>query len=349
MSQFKTVSLGSRRPITVRIAPRSAFVALLLAVVICVLGAFALVTGEYHMTIAEALRALAGNSQDRLANFFVQQQRAPRVLAAIIVGAALGVSGTIFQSLSDNPLGSPDVIGFSTGAATGALLQIIVFSATPAGVAVGALCGGLVTAMVVYGLSYESTMGVGGVRLVLVGIGVSAILHAVNSLLIVRASLASAQTAALWLAGTLNAVSFDSMRLYVIAIVLLLPMALMLSRPLNTLSSGDDIATSVGVKVRTRRSQLVAIGVALIAAAVAIAGPVAFVALAAPQIAKRLARSGECEMIASGLCGAMLVLGSDIAAQRLFAPTQLPVGAVTGTLGGVYLVWLLVYQSRRSQ
>ncbi|AZA12121.1 FecCD family ABC transporter permease [Corynebacterium gerontici] len=349
MSKYKLVEVNLRRssPFLLRIAPRSVFLMTGLFCVLCALGVSALLIGDYGISAVEAVRALFGQSQDRLAIYFVQHQRAPRLIAGILVGAALGASGAIFQTLSDNPLGSPDVIGFSTGAATGALIQIILFSATPTGVAIGAMCGGLFTALTVYGLSLERGAKVGGIRLVLIGIGVSAVLHALNSLLIVRASLASAQTAALWLAGSLNAVQLDSIGFYIVVIALGLLFAFMLSRPLDALTSGDEIATAVGVDVQRRKPQLIAVGVALVAAAVAIAGPIAFVALSAPQIARRLCRSGTSEIFASALSGAVIVVGSDIAAQRVFAPTQLPVGAVTGVLGGAYLVWLLIYQTRR--
>jgi ABC-type enterobactin transport system, permease component len=332
-------------PLQVRVQRRSLLTGTALVVVLCVVGVLALLIGDYPLGVGGALRALVGGGSDPLARYFVQGQRAPRVLAAVLVGAALGVSGCIFQSLSANPLGSPDVIGFTVGSATGALVQIIVLDAGPAGIAVGAVLGGLGTAAVVYALSWRH--GVAGYRLVLVGIGVSAVLQGVNSLLVVRASLTAAQTAAQWLAGSFNAVTWGEVGLLVAGCAVLLPAALLLSRPLGVMASGDDLASGLGVRVERRRLELVVVGVALVSLAVAAAGPIAFVALAAPQLARRLARTSGVGMVGAALMGAVLVLASDVLAQRLLAPTQLPVGVVTGSLGGIYLIWLLARERRK--
>jgi iron complex transport system permease protein len=309
-------------------------------------AAAALMIGDYPLTPAQALGSLFGFGDDPLARYFVQNQRAPRVVAAAAVGAALGMSGCVFQSISDNPLGSPDVIGFTTGAATGALAQIIVFDAGPAAISGGAVAGGFAAATAVYLLAWRR--GLAGFRLVLVGVGVAALLQACNALLIVRASLTAAQTAAVWLAGSLNATTWTEASLVTVALAVLGPAALTLSRPLGTLMMGDDLAAGLGVRVERRRLELVAVGVALVCVAVAAAGPVAFVALAAPQLAKRLTRTAGTGMASAGSMGALLVLAADLVAQRIFAPTQLPVGVVTGSLGGVYLIWLLAREWRRN-
>jgi iron complex transport system permease protein len=325
-------------PFAIRFERRAAWVGLALVVAIVAACLVALLIGDYPLTPAGAVAHLLGWGEDPLAQYFVRNQRAPRALAAILVGAALGTSGAIFQSLSNNPLGSPDVIGFTVGSATGALLQIVVFGGGPAAVATGAAVGGLGVAVVVYLLAWRQ--GLAGFRLVLVGVGVAAALQGVNALLIVRASLERAQTAAQWLAGSFNATTWAQTLVTGAAVAVCVPAALALARPLGAMTLGDDLATGLGVRVERRRLELVVVGVALVAAAVAAAGPIAFVALAAPQLAKRLTR-GEIGLASSALMGAWLVVVSDIVAQRLFAPTQLPVGVVTGSLGGAYLIWLL--------
>lgn len=348
---------GRRRPprrhvvwrwgrVTLRVERRAVVVALVLLGVALAAGLMGLLLGDYPLTVWQAIDALRGGGTDPLARFFVQEQRAPRVVAALLVGAALGASGSIFQSLSANPLGSPDVIGFTVGAATGALVQIVVFDGGPAAVAVGAVAGGFATAFVVYLLAWRE--GLAGFRLVLVGIGVAAVLQGINSLLIVKASLAAAQTAAQWLAGSFNGTDWSEALIVLCACAVLLPAALVLARPLGVMATGDDLATGLGVRVERRRLELVIVGVALVSLAVATAGPIAFVALAAPQLARRLTRIGGIGLGTAALMGAVLVLVSDIVAQRVFAPTQLPVGVVTGTLGGVYLIWLLAREWRRS-
>ncbi|MDH2455046.1 iron chelate uptake ABC transporter family permease subunit [Corynebacterium bovis] len=321
---------------------RTRVVTACLLAALVVLAVTGLLLGDYPLTPPRAVAALLGLGDDRLAVFFVQQQRAPRVVAGAVVGAALGASGAIIQSLSRNPLGSPDIIGFTVGSATGALLAITVLGTTPTGTAAGAVVGGAAAAVLITALGWRS--GVTGPRLVLVGIGVSAVLHALNSLLLVRASLTAAQTAALWLAGSLAAVTWATAAGALVAVGVLLAVAWTQERTLNALALGDELATGLGVRVERRRLGLVALGVALVALAVAVAGPVAFVALAAPHSARLLTRTGGAGVVTSMILGAVLVVGSDIVAQRIFAPVQLPVGVVTGVLGGVYLLYLLTRQ-----
>ncbi|WP_238385187.1 FecCD family ABC transporter permease [Nesterenkonia muleiensis] len=342
----------SRRHVVLRASGRSLKVerrtlsvcAVMLAV--CAgLGTAGLLLGDYPLTVRQVIGYLFGDHTDPLAGFFVREQRLPRVLLAVLVGAALGVSGQVFQSLSGNPLGSPDIIGFTTGSATGAVLQIIVFDAGPAGAAGGALLGGFATALVVYLLAHRG--GVSGLRLVLVGIGIGLMLGALNTLLVARASLVAAQTAAQWLAGSLNATTWSQVGLVSAALVLLLPMALVRGRTLTAMTLGDASAAALGIRPERQRLVLVVCGVALVAVATAACGPIAFIALAAPQLARRLTRSSGAGLLPAALMGACLVLGSDILAQRLFAPTQLAVGVVSGTLGGIYLIWLLAMERSR--
>lgn len=305
----------------------------------------ALVVGEYQLSVREVFGALWGTSTDPLAEYFVRDLRAPRAVAAVVVGVALGVAGSLFQNITGNPLGSPDIIGFTTGAATGALVQIIVVGGDTDAIAIGALLGGLGTAALVSLLVRPH--GLTGQRLVLVGIGVGAALAAVNTLLVVRASLVAAQTAAQWLAGSLNAMLWPRTLMTLTVVVVLVGVAVGLTRPLAQLALGDETARATGVPVTRIRGTAVLVGVGLVAIATAATGPVAFVALAAPQLARRLARTPTPGLAGPALVGALLVLVSDITAQRLFAPTELAVGVVTGALGGVYLIILLAGEWRK--
>ncbi|MBI8999844.1 iron chelate uptake ABC transporter family permease subunit [Corynebacterium sp. CCM 8864] len=313
----------------------------------CIVIVFALMLGDYPISATQVIRSLLGINDDPLTQFFVRDLRAPRVVMALIVGAALGISGAIFQALTGNPLGSPDITGFTVGAATGALLQIIVFNGGPLAIGLGALLGGFATGATVYLLSRQG--GVTGTRFVLIGIGVAAILQGVNGLLIVRASLTAAQTAAQWLAGSFNATTWGETIVLGAVLALLIPASLLLARPLGVMLTGPDLAVGLGVPVDTRRIQLIIIGVSLVAVTVAAAGPIAFIALAAPQLARRLTRTSGPGLGGAALMGAFLVLTSDVISQRLFAPTQLPVGVVTGSLGGIYLIWLLSREWRKDR
>ncbi len=335
-------------PVAWRLEARVAAFGVVLALVAAVLSVGAMMIGDFGLSPREVLGALLGDAANPLAEFFVREQRAPRVVCALLVGAALGVSGAIIQQVSDNPLGSPDIVGFTTGAATGALIQITLLGGGPDATAPAALIGGLVTAAVVGALAWQGGRhgGVPGVRLVLVGIGVAAVLMAVNTLLVVRADLSAAQDAAHWLAGSFNAMTWRDVGRLAILLAVVAPVTASLARTLPILALGDDAARGVGVRVERSRLALVLCGVVLVAAATATAGPIAFIALAAPQLARRLTRTAGSGLASAALMGAVLTLASDVVAQRLFAPTQLPVGVVSGSLGGVYLIWLLTREKK---
>nr|BFE52599.1 hypothetical protein GCM10017745_60260 [Saccharothrix mutabilis subsp. capreolus] len=199
---------------------RSLSVSLVLVAAIFVIGVLALGTGAIPVAPLDVVRTLLGNGS-RITDFAVLDLRLPRVLIALAVGAALGMSGAVFQSLSRNALGSPDIIGFNYGAATGGLLVILVFGGSASTVSVGALVGGVVTAVLVYVLAWQR--GVRGLRLVLTGIGVSAILQAVNFYLIVNAGVADVTRATVWLTGSLNNLGWPQLWPPVIALALLVP------------------------------------------------------------------------------------------------------------------------------
>ena len=274
----------------------------------------------------------------------VLEWRLPRVALALLVGAALAVSGALFQSLTDNPLGSPDIIGFTSGSYTGAIVALTVLGAGLDGAAAGALVGGLATAGVVLALTYRR--GIEGFRLVIVGIGVTAMLTAVNQWLLLRAQAEVAMSASIWGAGSLSGSTRQAMLLAAAGVVVLLVLVALASASLRQLELGDDLARSHGVRAGAVRLGVVVLGVALVALAVATSGPIAFVALTAPQIAARLLRSPGLPLVGSALTGAFLLLGADLVAQYL-VPGGVPVGTVTIVLGGAYLVALLIREARK--
>jgi iron complex transport system permease protein len=299
-----------------------------------------------RLPAADIVEILNGGGR-RSDRFILLDLRLPRVCLGLLAGAALALSGAVFQSLSRNPLGSPDIVGFTTGSASGAVVAIIVLGAGPGGAAAGAVVGGVLTALIVYGLA---ALGGGAIaRVVLVGIGIGAMLVALNSYLISRARLDAAQSAAVWLVGTLNGRTWEYVRLLGVALLVLGPPLLMLSRRLRMLEMGDDSARSLGIRVGRSRLLLVVLAVAVCAVATAATGPVAFVALAAPQITRRLTGAAGLQLLPSAVTGALLMVLSDFVAQRLLAPAQLPVGVVTGAVGGAYLAWLLSRQWRKGR
>lgn len=334
----------ARARLSFRFTPRAVLAIVLMVAAAVVVGVWTLSTGRAGIPLADVVEALlgGGSRRDRMV---VVEWRLPRVLLAALLGAALGVSGAIFQSLSRNPLGSPDIIGFTTGSATGALFVILVQSGSETQVAVGAVVGGFFSAMLVYALAFRR--GLATHRLVLVGVALSAMFVSVNEWLILRAELDDAAVAHIWQIGSLNSLGWDEVRIVLATFVVLVPAALALNRPMQMLEMGDDAARSLGVPAERTRIGLIAVGIGLVAVATAIAGPIAFVALAAPQLAHRLARTSGITLIPAAAMGALLLVVSDAAAQR-FTATQLPVGVVTVSIGGMYLIWLLFSEHRRS-
>ena len=314
----------------------------LVAVILC-LSIWALMQGDREYSAFQVIDTLLGGGT-RSSRIFVPL-RAARIVAALLVGAALGLSGAIFQVISGNTLGSPDIIGFTNGAATGALLQIIVFNSGPVEVAAGAVIGGLATSLLVWLMTRHT--GLRGFRLVLVGIGVGSTLAALNSLLVVRASLTQAQTAASWLAGSLNDIVWERSFALMIAMALVVPALLLVTRPLGAIRFGDNVAAGLGVSVNRYRVAALFIGVLLVSLATATTGPVAFVALAAPHIAKTLTKTTGVGFTSSALMGALLVFGSDLIG-RYVIPGGMQVGVVTGAIGGLYLMYLIYLERKKS-
>ncbi|MGP6173533.1 FecCD family ABC transporter permease [Corynebacterium sp. A21] len=293
---------------------------------------------------AAAAWAVLRGSGEGLAPTVVLEWRLPRVLAAVVVGAALAVSGALFQNVTRNPLGSPDIIGFNTGAYTGVILVMLAGFSGFAAVASGAFLGGLATAAVV--LLFSLRRQVSGLRLILVGIGVSMMLSSFNRWLILRGDMETALSAASWGAGTLNGLRWAEVAPACLILALLTLAALGFSRSVDLLRLGDDTAVSLGARLNRDRAIMVILGAVLTAVATALAGPISFVALAAPHIAARVSRSPRVPLLLTALIGAVLLVLSDVLAQRLFHPTQLPVGLVTVTVGGLYLLWLMADANR---
>ncbi|MEV6346596.1 iron chelate uptake ABC transporter family permease subunit [Actinoplanes sp. NPDC051851] len=321
---------------------RTLSVCLLLTVAASAVAILALGTGEFTIPPLDVVRALIGQGPPA-DHLVVVEWRLPRVLLALLIGAALGLSGAIFQALTRNPLGSPDVIGFNTGAYTGVLL---VAGSGYYVTALGALIGGLATAIAVYLLAWKR--GVQGFRLIIVGIAVSAVLGSLNEWFVTRADLQTALAAAIWGQGTLNGLGWASVGPVVAGTLLGVAALLALGPRLSILEMGQDTAAALGVRVERTRLAYLAVGVALTAVATAAAGPISFVALAAPQLALRLTRTPGVALTPAAVMGAFLTIASDWLAQHLFAPTQLPVGVVTVALGGGYFVWLLYRQGRNA-
>ncbi|MEH1167739.1 iron chelate uptake ABC transporter family permease subunit [Micromonospora sp. CPCC 205539] len=311
------------------------------------LAVLSLGRGEFPIPPSAVLDVLGGEGT-RAQRHILLQLRLPRVLCALLVGAALAMSGALTQTFARNPLASPDVLGVTGGAAAGAVAAIVLggVSGGMVGVPVAALIGATISATLIYLLAYKR--GMNGFRLVLVGLGVGEVLGGLTSWLLVRADLVDVSRATIWLTGSLAGREWNNVRPLALALVVLAPLAVAAATALRVLQFGDDTARALGLRLQTAQLAVVAVAVALAAVAVSAAGPVEFVAFLVPQVALRLCGGSRPPVIVSAILGALLVVGADLAARLVIAPRELPVGLLTAMIGAPYLLWLLLGRTRRT-
>jgi len=336
---------------TIRVGPASAIlrwrhlaVPLAAAAVLVLLSAASLGRGDFPIGLGDVLRTLAGLGE-KTQEFIVLELRAPRIVVGLLVGLALGVAGALFQTFARNPLASPDVLGITQGASVGAVAAIVLTGGGAIGVPLAALAGALVTGALLFVLTWRA--GIDGYRLVLVGIALWSVMAALIDWLLTHAEIYDAAAAYVWITGSLNARTWDHAVPLVLSVAVLIPLALAAGRVLGVLQFGDDTARGLGVRLPLAQSAVVLIAVALVATSVAAAGPISFVALVVPQIAVRLTGGSRPPLLASGLLGAVLVVGADLTT-RTVLPQALPVGILTAAIGAPYLLWLLARGRRRS-
>jgi iron complex transport system permease protein len=318
-------------------------VTLLLTAIALALFTVTLATGSSPVPPLAVLESLLGISGDPGVDFIVRELRLPIAGTALCAGVALGMAGILLQRLLDNPLAAPDLVGVSAGASLAAVAGIVLFGwsayAIPAGALLGALGGSLLICLIAW------RDGISGYRLILVGIGVSELMFALITYLVAHAEIHEAREAMHWLVGSIGQSGPPELRALIVALAVLAPAALILERALGTLELGDDGARALGVRIEPARLGLFGIAVALVGFAIAVAGPLAFVALVAGPIAVRLTGPGRASLLAAALVGASIVLGADLVAQRLL-PVTLPTGVVTGAIGAPYLLWILAGTNR---
>jgi len=313
---------------------RSLLVIVVLAVVVFGTFCVSLPLGDFKIPVIDVVKTLFGGG-DRATEFIVNQLRLPRALTGLLVGAALGMSGAIFQSIARNPLASPDIIGVSLGASAAAVSVIALAGWTGWPVSAAAVVGALTVALAVRAVAGDR----GGFRLVLAGIGLAAAMQSVIQYVFTRVDEYDVQLVLRWLTGSVNGVAWQAIGLLALALAVLLPATGWAARSLRATELGDDTAAGLGVG-RGRTDVLMLLGVLLVAVAVAAAGPVAFVAFLSGPIARVLNR-GRTTLAAAGLVGAVIVLAGDYAGAYAFADLNLPVGVVTGAFGAPFLLWLL--------
>jgi iron complex transport system permease protein len=315
-----------------------------LAAVVAALFVLTMMVGSFRLSAGEVIGSVLHLRDDPSVDFVVRGLRLPTATSALTVGLALGASGTIFQQLLRNPLASPDFVGITSGAGLAAVSGIVLLQVGGLAVSGLALGGAIVAASLMYLLAWRD--GVSGYRFILIGIGVAAFFDGLIGYMLSRAQLFEARQAMHWLTGSVGQASGDERRLLLAALLVLLPTAVLLQRQLRALDLGDDTARVLGSRTELSRAGLLAVAVILVALAVAVAGPIVFVALVAGPIANRLLGPATGGIVAAALAGAALLLTADLVAVHLM-PTPLPTGVVTGAVGAPYLLWLLATTNRQ--
>ncbi|MFJ2172498.1 FecCD family ABC transporter permease [Streptomyces sp. NPDC087851] len=335
-------SVGAAARGRVRRASRRRLVVLALAVLVVAAFSVTLMAGQTFYPPREVIRVVLGE-QVPGATFTVGRLRLPRAVLAMVAGFSFGLAGVTFQTMLRNPLASPDIIGISSGASAAAAFAIVTLSLGELQVSVLAIVAGLAVAVLVYVLAFRG--GVAGTRLILIGIGISAMLDSLTNYVLSQAAEWDLQEAMRWLTGSLNGASWDQVVPAVAAPAVLTPVLLARSRDLSAMQLGDDTASALGVRVERTRITVIVAAVGLIAFATAAAGPIAFVAFLSGPIAARIVGAGGSLLVPAGLVGSLLVLVADFCGQFAF-DSRYPVGVVTGVLGAPYLVHLIIRTNR---
>jgi iron complex transport system permease protein len=286
---------------------------------------------------------------DPKAGYVVRDLRLARVVTAWLVGAGLGLSGAIVQALTRNPLAEPGILGVNTGASLAALsAMLFVPSLNPILIQPVAFAGVMSTAILLYAVTPHG--GLSSPRLVLIGIALFSILSTVLNILMVYGQQVLWNwdvDFGKWLRGSLFASWPEIVRL-ALALALLAPAALFLARALNVLSMGDEVAIGIGSRVERQRLLLMLVAAALAAVCVAAAGPIAFVGLLAPNLARRLVGAWQPRVLpAAMMIGAVLLTVADLAGRMLFAPKEVSASLVVAMFGTPFLVTLLVRAQRQ--
>lgn len=313
---------------------------LVLTVCICVMM---LLYGKTNYDLNTVIKVLSGE-QIQGATFAIATLRLPRMLCGLLAGLAFGMAGNTFQTMLRNPLASPDVIGISSGSSVAAVFCILVLRVSGSSVSIAAVISGIIVASLIYVLSKGS--GFSGGRLILIGIGMQAMINALISYLLSKASQHDLGAALRWLSGSLNGMRIEDVPTLFIVVVIFGITILCLTKELQTLELGDEFATTLGIKINLIRIILILSSVFLTAFATAVTGPIAFVAFLSGPIAARLVGLGASNVLSSGLVGALLILVADMIGQFAFG-TRFPVGVVTGILGAPYMLFLLIVINRR--
>jgi iron complex transport system permease protein len=303
--------------------------------------------GEYRIPPLDVVKTLFGiQTGEGQYDFIVNVLRLPRALVAVLVGAALAVSGAILQGLTRNDLAAPDIVGINAGAGLAAVTLIVAFpSVSSAYLPPAAFGGALVVALLLYVLAWRGRSS--PMRLILIGVGLSAVTTALTTVMITFGEIQQVSQALVWLTGSVYGRSWEQVFTLLPWLIVFLPLTFLRFRHLNALGLGDELATGLGARVELDRGLLVLASVALAASAVATAGTISFVGLMSPHIARRFVGPGSGGLLpTAAMTGGALVVLADLVGRTLFAPIEIPCGIVTSAIGAPFFLYLL-YRGRK--
>ncbi|MGP7817311.1 FecCD family ABC transporter permease [Niallia sp. 01092] len=330
--------------ISLLIENKAVFVFLLLLFLSLLLFIIGLSVGSTMINPLFIIQHLLGLGNGEYA-FVIETLRLPRMVLSFLAGICLAVSGLILQGVVRNPLASPDIIGITSGSAVAAVAFITYFPEVNIKLLPFiAIVGAGVACLLIYILAWKK--GVTPIRLVLIGIGVQVTMGAIITMLMVLSPTYSTSEAYIWLTGSVYGANWNNVYSMLPWVLIFVPLSLIMSRKVNVLELGDDLALSLGSKVQLTRFGLIGISVALAGAAVAFAGGIGFVGLIAPHIARKLVgRSFGSLVPVSALIGGIIVVLADIVSRTAFLPLDLPAGVFVSGMGAPFFIYLL-YKNR---
>ncbi|MGP6173850.1 FecCD family ABC transporter permease [Corynebacterium sp. A21] len=322
---------------------RSVLIWSLAGLLLLLLGLATLSLGRLGLGAGELLALLRGEA-GASTEFVFTRVRGPRLLVAIFAGAAFGLSGALFQTVTRNPLGSPDVLGLAAGAGAGVAL-VTLLSPVPLPAPVGALAGAVVAISLV---AFSTGKGLSSTsRIIIAGIAVAAMATAITQFVVTATLRDEASQLSAYIVGSLNSRDMGQVAVIAATLVIATPLLLSISPRLQLMELGDELATSLGGRAEHTRSRAILLSVVLAAMAVAVAGPIAFVALMSPHAARMLTRTSGPNLVGSALTGAVLLVLADLATQQIPLFEGLPVGVITAGIGGVFLGYLLIKEWKK--
>ena len=334
-------------PVSFHLNRRVPVILLILTLMTVVAMVLSVGYGEYPISPIDVVKTLLGiPTANGDYAFIINTLRLPRTITAFLVGLGLAIAGTITQGITRNPLAAPGIIGVNAGATLAAVSLIILLPNAPVSLLPFAAFGGALTvSLLIYLLAWQG--GSSPVRLILVGIGFSLIAGALTDIMITFGEINSVSQALVWLAGSVYGRSWSQVYSLIPWIIIFGLMALLLTRELNTLNLGDEVARGLGSRVEWQRGLLLLTAVALAGASVATAGAVGFVGLMSPHLGRQLVgASHEGLLPVSAMMGGMLVVVADLLGRVLFVPLELPCGIITAAIGAPYFVYLLISQRK---